>query len=208
MKAYLIIFTCCVIIYLIFFGYNSTDQQVIKEWKLPINTVDRSDWSTVTLEHDAHFKALRAPFDSVKLHFHTGVDLQNGKDIQAGEPVYAIAAGKVIAIEDPPPQRRITIEHLLPNRRKVWSVYIHIIDEKVKVGDTVNSETAIAQLMNTAELEYYGWDYNHVHLEIMKQLPPFVAEFYQRKTFSCYTITEVDKYFYDPKEFLKNRFKN
>ena len=191
---------------MIIFGINSTDQPIATVWKLPLNTNDRKDWSTVFLEPDAHFKALRAPFDSVKLHYHTGIDLVNKTTESPGEPVYAIAAGRVIAIEDPPPQRRITIEHRLPNGEKVWSVYIHIIDEKVKVGDTVNSETVIAQLMNATELEYFGWDYNHVHLEIMKKLPPNVAKFYQRKTFSCYTIAEVDKYFYDPEEFLKIHF--
>jgi len=173
---------------------------------LPIKTGDRTDWSTVVLEHDAHFKAPRAPFDSVKLHFHTGIDLQNGNTIQPGEPVYPIAAGKVIAIEDPPPQRRITIEHRYTNRKKVWSVYIHIIEERVNVGDSVDTGTAIARLMNPAELETYGWDYNHVHLEIMKKLPPHVSEFYQRKTFSCYNEKEVDKYFYDPHEFLRKQF--
>lgn len=206
MKAFLIIFTCCLIIYLIIFGIDSTDQPVATIWKLPLNTTDRQDWSTIFLEPDAHFKALRAPFDLVKLHYHTGIDLLNKTIESFGEPVYAIAAGKVIAIKDPPPQRRITIEHLLPNGEKVWSVYIHIIDEKVKIGDIVDSETVIARLMNATELEYYGWDYNHVHLEIMKVLPPYVSEFYQRKTFSCYTLEEVNKYFYDPKEYLKNHF--
>ena len=207
MKDYLIIFSCCLIIYLIFFGYNSADQQVTKEWKLPIKTEDRTDWSTVNLEHDANFKALRAPFDSVKLHYHTGIDIQNRNPIQAGEPVYAIAAGKVIAIEDAPPQRRITIEHRLTNRKKVWSVYIHIIDERVKVGDAVDTETAIARLMTPQELETFGWEYNHVHLEILKKLPPDVSEFYQRKTFTCYAEKDVNKFFYDPQEFLKKQFK-
>ena len=208
MKAFLIIFTCCLIIYLIIFGANSNDQPTATPWKLPLNTTDRQDWSTIFLESDAHFKALRAPFDSVKLHYHTGIDLQKRTIGIPSEPVYAIAAGKVIAIEDSPPQRRITIEHLLPNIKKVWSVYIHIIDEQVNVGDSVDTETVIARLMNATELAYYGWDYNHVHLEIMKKPPFHVAEFYQRKTFSCYSVEEVDKYFYNPEEFLKNRFNN
>lgn len=207
MKVFLIIFTCCLIIYLIIFGINSTDQPIASIWKLPLNTTDRQDWSTVFLEPDAHFKMLRAPFELVKLHYHTGIDLQNGSAEITGEPVYAIAAGKVISIEDPPPQRRITIEHLLPNDEKVWSIYIHIIDEKVKVGDIVDSETVIASLMNVAELEMYGQEYNHVHLEIMKKIPLYCAEFQKRKTFTCYTEQEVDEYFYNPEEFLKGQFK-
>jgi murein DD-endopeptidase MepM/ murein hydrolase activator NlpD len=188
------------------FGINSTHQPIAAVWKLPLNTTDRQDWSTVFLEPDAHFKALRAPFDSVKLHYHTGIDLIKKTIGSPGEPVYAVAVGKVISIQDPPPKRRITIKHVLPNGEKIWSVYIHIIDEKVKTGDIVDSETVIARLMNANELAYHGWDYNHVHLEIMKKLPPYVSEFYQRKTFSCYTLEEVDKYFYDPNEYLKNHF--
>jgi murein DD-endopeptidase MepM/ murein hydrolase activator NlpD len=206
LKAFLIIFTCCLILYLIVFGINSTNQPIATVWKLPLNTIDRQDWSTVYLESDAYFKNLRAPFGTVKLHYHTGMDLQNRAAVSPGEPVYAIAAGKVIAIEDPPPQRRITIEHLLPNGDKVWSVYIHIIDEQVKVGDIVDSETVIARLMNAAELERYGKEYDHVHLEIMKIMPPHFINFDQRKTFTCYSNQQVDEYFYNPEEFLKNQF--
>ena len=134
------------------------------------------------------------------------MDLQNRAAVNPGEPVYAIAAGKVIEIEDPPPQRRITIEHLLPNGDKVWSVYIHIIDEQVEVGYIVDSETVIARLMNAAELERYGKEYDHVHLEIMKKKPPHFINFDQRKTFTCYSEQQVDDYFYNPEEFLKNQF--
>lgn len=206
MKAFLIIFTCCLIVYLTIFGINSTHQPIATVWKLPLNTIDRQNWSTVNLEADAYFKNLRAPFGTVKLHYHTGIDLQNGTSTTPGEPVYAIATGKVIAIEDPSPQRRITIEHQLPNGEKVWSVYIHIIDEKVTVGDIVDSETVIARLMNAAELEKHGQEYNHLHLEIMKKISPAVVDFYQRKTFTCYNNQEVDEYFYNPEEFLKNQF--
>jgi murein DD-endopeptidase MepM/ murein hydrolase activator NlpD len=186
---------------------NSNNQPTATVWKLPLNTVDRQDWSTISLESDAYFKNLRAPFGSVKLHYHTGIDLQNGTAVSPGESVYAIATGKVIAIEDSPPQRRITIEHLLPNGDKVWSVYIHIIDEQVNVDDIVDSETVIARLMNTSELEMFGHEYNHVHLELMKKMPPYFADLNQRKTFTCYSQAEVDEYFYNPEEFLNNQFK-
>ncbi len=206
MKAFLIIFTCCLIGYLVISGIQTSGQPVAVIWKLPLNTADRQDLSTAFLESDAHFKALRAPFGPVKLHYHTGIDLQNGNTETAPEPVYAIAAGKVVAIEDSPPQRRITIEHTLPDGKKVWSIYIHIIDEQVKVGDIVDTETVIARLMTLTELQMYGLEYNHVHLEIMKQMPIYATDFQQRKTFTCYTEREVDEYFFNPEEFLRNQF--
>lgn len=206
MKAFLIIFTGCLLVYLVLFGIQSNSQSVARVWKLPLNTMNRADWSTITFEADAHFKALRAPFGPVKLHYHTGTDLQNGNATLDGESVYAIAAGKVIAIEDPPPQRRITIEHTLPDGSKVWSVYIHIIDEQVAVGDLVDSETMIARLMTLPELEQYGREFNHLHLEIMKHRPTDALDFQHRKTFTCYTEQEVDEYFYNPEKFLKSQF--
>lgn len=207
MKVFLISFTCCLIVYLVFMDFISARPPMAKVWKLPVETVDRRDWSTINFERDAHFNALRAPFGPVKQHYHTGVDIQNGNLDPAGETVYAIAAGKVIAIEDPPPQRRITIEHILPNRTKVWSVYVHIIEAQVKIGDRVESETVIARLMNQAELEAYGWEYHHVHLEILKKSPLPATEFYYRKTFTCYTAEQVDEYFYDPVVFLNHYFR-
>lgn len=206
MKAFLIIFSCCLAGYLIFFGFISAPTPMATVWKLPLKTVDRQDWSTVRLEPDAHFKSLRAPFGPVKLHYHTGIDLQNGSVIEPGEPVYAIAAGKVIAIEDPPPQRKIVIEHVLPDENRIWSVYYHIIGEQVQVGDRVDTETIIARIMNASELDTYGWEYNHVHLEIMKKLSPPVSEYYERKTFTCYSAAEVDAYFSDAEVWLKNHF--
>jgi len=162
------------------------------------------------MEADAHFKSLRAPFGPVKLHYHTGTDIRkkNSSDPNdaAGEPVYAIAAGRVIGIYDPPPQRRIIVEHRLPDETKVWSVYVHIIDEKVIIGQIVDCETIIARLMNARELDQYGREYNHVHLEIMKTKPARFDRFYQRETFTCYSEAEVDKYFYDPELFLKSHF--
>ncbi|MCU0645737.1 MAG: M23 family metallopeptidase [bacterium] len=206
MKAFIIIFTCCFIAYVIVFGFVSRNTSIAEAWKLPIQTNDRQNWSTVLKDPDAHFKALRAEFGPVKLHYHTGVDIRNKSYDIPGEPVYPIAAGKVIAIEDSPPQRRIVVEHLLPNREKIWSVYIHIIDEQVNVGDAIDTETVMARLMNIAELEIYGQDYHHVHLEIMKKLPPYAAEFYQQKTFTCFTKHEVDEYYFDPELFLKEHF--
>ena len=206
LKAFLIIFTCCLLIFLLFDWFVSEKQPIATVWKLPLNTTDRQNWATIVLEHDANFKALRAPFGNVMLHHHTGIDLQNGSVIQSGEPVYPIAAGKIVSIEDPPPQRRITIEHLLPDGNKVWSVYVHIIDEQVKIGDIVDTETVIARLMNAAELEIFGQEYNHVHLEIMKKIPSYASGYDQRKTFTCYTEDEVDEYFYDPEKFLKDHF--
>jgi len=185
---------------------------VAYDWKLPIETADRQDWATVFFEHDALFKTKRAAFTNVKLHYHTGVDIQangrHGKLDSPGMPIFAVAAGKVVAIEDEVPQRRITIEHKLPDGTVVWSVYCHIAEERVVTHEVVSSETIIARRMNGRELDQHGWEYNHVHLEIQKKLLDSEGEFYHRKTFTCYSEEDVDEYFYDPILFLKRQFMN
>lgn len=163
-------------------------------------------------EHDALFKTKRSAFTNVKLHYHTGVDIQAngsaGKLDSPGMPIFAVAAGKVVAVEDELPQRRITIEHKLPDGTVVWSVYCHIAGECVVPHEVVDSETIIARRMNGRELDQYGWEYNHVHLEILKKMPDFLDAFYQRKTFTCYSEEDVNEYFYDPIKFLNRQFVN
>ena len=210
MKAFFTIFLICLLVYFIFIGFKSPDPPIALVWKLPLKTADRQDWSTVFFEHDAFFKTMRSPFGNVKLHYHTGVDVQQnggaGYSDRSGMPVFAIATGKVVAIEDPIPQRRITIEHKLPDGTVVWSVYCHIADEQISVNQIVDTETVIARRMNGPELDQFGWEYNHVHLEILKKLPAYVTDYNHRKTFTCYTEMEVDEYFYDPVKFLNNHF--
>ncbi len=181
--------------------------EAAKEWKIPYQAADRQDLSNLYLEPDAGFKAQRPTYDGIPSHLHTGVDLQLKSPGGPGEPIYAIAKGQVVQIADPPPLRRIVIRHRLPNGRSVWSVYLHIIGEKVAVGDWVTPETIIARRMNNAELDFMGWEYNHLHLEIMKSPPFRVNDTFKRKTYICRTEAEVDKYFIDPIKFLKQQMR-
>lgn len=210
MKPFFTIFLICLLIYFVFIGYKTPDTPVADVWKLPLDTADRQDWSSVFFEHDAAFKTMRSAFGKVKLHYHTGTDIQTNGERgfwdKPGMPIYAVAAGKVVAIEDPLPQRRITIEHKLADGTITWSAYCHIAEERVSVNQIVDTETVIARRMNGAELDQYGWEYNHIHLEILKKLPVYVPDYYSRKTFTCYTETDVDEYFYDPVAFLNFQF--
>jgi len=176
-------------------------------WKLPLNTGARQDWRSVYLEADAHFLAWRRTHNPRKPRRHTGIDLQNGKYWGGpGEPVYAMATGKVLGVFDSHPHQRIVIEHQLADGRTVWSAYIHITASRVRVGDFVDSETVIARRLNQSELNQYGSEYNHVHIEIMKKLPPLVNGQYQWMSTRCYSESQVTQYFYNPKRFLSRRW--
>ncbi|MBN4049616.1 hypothetical protein JYT36_00140, partial [Bacteroidales bacterium AH-315-N07] len=93
----------------------------------------------------------------------------------------------------------------------VWTVYEHISGIIISVGDTVDPFNPIAQFMNRDELDKYGWQFDHVHFEILKQEPrplkvnnktPF--RFYGSYNLECYSKSDLDKLYYDPIEFLKN----
>ena len=69
------------------------------------------------------------------------------------------------------------------------------------------------QICKKSELDKFGWQFNHIHLEILKHPPrplkPTAQTPYRRYgTYSleCYTEKELDRYYYNPIEFLKARW--
>ncbi|MBN2089576.1 M23 family metallopeptidase [candidate division KSB1 bacterium] len=185
-------------------------EEVNNEWLLPLDTGNRRMWSSIVFESDAHFKALRPTWRYRGVRLHTGLDLQNGGQNGTlggpGENVFAIAAGVVIKISGSLPNKRIVIEHKLPDGRTVWSSYLHIAEPQVREGEQVTSQTVIARRLNFAELRRYGRAYNHLHFEIFKKLPVPRNNHYTWMSQFCYNSGQVDKYFYDPVTFLKERW--
>jgi murein DD-endopeptidase MepM/ murein hydrolase activator NlpD len=180
------------------------------EWLLPLDTGNRLDWSTIVFESDAHFKALRRTGRYRGTRLHTGLDLQNGGRMGTlggpGEMVYAIAAGEVVKISGSLPNKRMVISHQLPDCLTVWSSYLHIADPRVREGEQVTPQTVIARRLNTAELRRYGWGYNHLHFEIFKKLPVPRNNHYTWMSQFCYTSGQVDRYFFNPYDFLNDRW--
>ena len=199
--------TILALLFLVFYIVKFSYLDVAKDWKLPFNTLNRKDFSTIQFERDAGFKAIRPSYDGFPPHYHAGVDMQIRQSSTIAADVYAIASGIVVQIADSPPLRRIVIQHKLPFGRSIWSVYLHVVEEKVKIGDRVTSQTVIARTLNRSELNYFGWKYNHLHLEIMKKPPLAVQNPYQRRSFNCLSPEQVDKYFWDPVKFLQSRFR-
>ena len=132
-------------------------------------------------------------------HLHTGVDLVNRGP---GEEVFPAATGKVVSIYAKEPNRGVMIEHQLLTGETVWTVYVHVTKIMINLGEVVSCDSIIAHLMNADQLNKYGWEYNHLHFEVLKK--PRIARDGKYLSYStkCRTTKEVKRHFYDPIEFL------
>lgn len=177
------------------------------EWFLPLDTGNRRNWSTAHITNSARFKARRRTAQNGGARFHTGIDFQNGGNNGRrggpGEPVYAMANGIVFGIFGKLPNKRVVLMHRLGNGRAIWSSYLHIAEPRVVGNEYVTPNTVIARRMNQAELNRYGQHFNHVHVEILRRLPPRFYGQYQWMSQYCYTEEQVDRYFYNPQIFLQ-----
>ena len=169
------------------------DTMVAREWLVPLDTGKRKDWNSLLIPKEGGFLAERPAYAHMENHFHTGVDLQNRYRGGPGEPVYAVAKGKVHDVKIQAERTRVTLLHLLPNGEVVYTSYIHVAGVKVKKGRWVDSSTVIARRFNREELKKYGKIYNHLHFQVHKNR--FVPE----DTVRSKTRGEVAERFYDPK---------
>jgi hypothetical protein len=75
----------------------------------------------------------------------------------------------------------------------------------------VSPRKPIARFMSRDELNQFGWQFDHFHLEILKMPPmklqPEVLQperLFNSYSLVCYTPQDLEKYYYDPLEFLKS----
>ncbi len=179
---------------------------------LPINSRNRHDISEIHLTEIGQFGLMRKTRPNVPKHYHTGIDIERPSSNYVSEPIYPIASGVVISKRTDGPYANLIIEHTI-NGRKVWSLYEHIAGITVDVTDNVNPNTPIARFMSRDELNKHGWQFNHFHLEILrvkpqriKPIPPNPERFYNSYSLICYTLDDLDKYYYDPLAFLTGNF--
>ncbi|WP_110931623.1 M23 family metallopeptidase [Paenibacillus bouchesdurhonensis] len=114
-----------------------------------------SEWPTLSTRLTSNFGYRTDPFTG-KAAFHAGIDI-SGK---VGDPIYAAAAGKVIAAENNRSRGKyIIIQH--PNGLQSW--YMHLSEIQVSEGDAVRKGENIAKLGNTGRSTG-----PHLHFEIAK----------------------------------------
>lgn len=99
------------------------------------------------------------------INYHLGDDWNavTGGNTDLGDPIYAIAAGKVNFAEDIGGGwgKVIRILHQIPNGAQYESLYAHCDSILIEVGDWVERGQQVATIGN-ADGQYYA----HLHLEI------------------------------------------
>ncbi len=197
---------------IVLFAQNLFGQQTI-DCLLPIRTENRQSWETVHLTSIGQFGVLRKARPNIPAHLHTGVDFKRPKNNYQNEYIFPIMPGKIIGLRDDGPFAQIIIEHDHGNQRTIWSVYEHVAGITGTVGDVVNPYSPIARFMNKNELEQYGWQFDHLHFEILKSRPrqlkpdaktPF--RFFGTYCLECYKKSDLEKHYYNPNEYFKSQW--
>lgn len=114
--------------------------------------------------------------------WHTGEDWngKGGGDTDLGDPIYAVAHGRVVEFGYYVPSwgNIVLIEHALPNDTRVWSQYAHLNQIMVQqVGQTVRRGDQIGTMgkgEKTAAKPRGRW-IAHLHFEIRKNKLPIDA---------------------------------
>jgi len=177
---------------------------------LPIGVKHRISLADIKLTGIGQFGLQRKARPTVPAHYHTGIDLKRPAQNYSNEPVFAAGKGKVISMRNDGPFSQIIIEHVLNRRDTLWTVYEHILGIHCHAGDLVTENTVIARFFNKAELDKYGWQFDHLHFEIMKvkpfkvkKNPAFPEYFYKTYDITCYTKEALMKRMINPLLYFK-----
>lgn len=177
---------------------------------LPVSNGNRSVFHTSELTAIGHYGLVRKERvkAQVKAHLHTGIDLKRPSKNYTDEPVFPVADGIVISVRCDGPFAEIIMEHHGASGT-YWSLYDHIAGIKVVPGDKVFALKPFARFMDRKELNRFGWQFDHVHLELLKSPPRKVKpdkslpqRHFVGYTLECYSIKELEKYYWNPEIWI------
>lgn len=191
---------------------NFTSKE-ITAWYLPINAVNRQSLENVRITTIGEFGKPRQARATVPAHLHTAIDVMRPTNNYIDEPIFPAAVGTVISVRTDGPFAQIIIEHLEPDGEFVWTVYEHIAEARVGLGEAVDPQRAIGRFFNKNELHKFGWQFDHLHFEILKQPPRRVKpepqlpfRLYSAFTLECNNQDDLRKYYHHPLDFLESRW--
>jgi hypothetical protein len=197
------------------FDSHSSAEKIATGWYLPLNARDRQSLESVHLTTIGDFGMIRKARPGIPAHLHTGIDLKRPNRNYYAEPVFPVAVGTVISIRDDGPYAQIIIQHKLPDAGYIWTVYEHVAGIQIRINQDADPFHPIARFMTADELDRYGWQFDHVHLEILKIQPPAkqpekAQPFLRYGTFAldCHNQSELKERYYSPLEFFSLKWKN
>lgn len=174
-------------------------------WRLPVDC----SLDSIRLTRIGAFGLFRRARPGVPAHLHTGTDFARPSKNYADEPVYPVARGRVVSLRDDGPYAQLIVEHRLPGSLTLWTVYEHVAGIRCSLGDSVCPPRPIARFMSRRELDRHGWQFDHLHLELLRVPPPPRRPdprlpYCKLMTYglSCYSREELETRYLDPVEFL------
>ncbi|UCE40288.1 MAG: M23 family metallopeptidase [Candidatus Aminicenantes bacterium] len=173
---------------------QSTPSKLIcKAFYSPFNDSDRKSFTSITHRLVGTYGEYRKSYKPG--HLHAGIDLEGS----FGETVFAIGRGHVHLIFRDFPHLTVIVKHQLPDGEPLFSVYTHVEQVKVNVGDWVDERSSLARLFNEDELSRANFGTpNHLHFEIRKSIADE-----GRASYASMTTDELNKFCMDPMEFFQ-----
>jgi len=182
-------------------------------WFLPIKVMNRQSVEHVRPTTIGEFGRPRQARAGVPAHLHTAIDVMRPTDNYVDEPIFPAAVGGVISMRTDGPFAQIIIEHQESNGEFIWTIYEHIAEARAGLGEIVNPQRAIGRFFNKSELDKFGWQFDHLHFEILKHPPRRVKpdpqlplRLYSAYTLECYDQDDLRKYYHDPRDFFESRW--
>lgn len=134
---------------------EDADNKICTKFFSPFNEPERCKYQNIEKRCFSGYGEYRS--SEIKGHKHSGIDLRG----KLSENVYPIGVGKVYAVLWSFPYLAVVIIHPLPKDEFVYSLYLHIEDIRVKVGDWVDENTIIARLFNSEEFNESRYKQSH-----------------------------------------------
>ncbi len=181
---------------------------------IPIQSTGRHYIHDIKLTEIGSFGMLRKERPGVPAHYHTGTDIKRPTANCQNEPIFPIAEGRVISKRTDGPYAQLIVEHHLGSQ-SIWSLYEHVAGIRVGLNDWVSPHEPMARFMSQQELSRYGWQFDHLNLEVLKVRPIALKSDpkHPKRRFGsyslvCYTQTDLNRYFLNPLDFFESHLKH
>jgi murein DD-endopeptidase MepM/ murein hydrolase activator NlpD len=172
------------------------DNLICRDFYSPFEESDRKSLKALKYRLTGSYAEYRRSYRPG--HLHAGIDLKGAFE----ETIYAVGCGEVYLIFREFPHQSVVVKHLLPDGSHLYSVYTHVQDVRVRVGQRVSKDTSLARLFSRIELTQANFGTpNHLHLEIRKSFADR-----GRASYSSMTLDDLNTFCEDPLEFFKVYF--